>query len=215
MLGTYPAKPLQRGVVLIAALIVLMVVSMLATFSIRNSASTESASGAVRTNNLAAQAAEIGLRFCEDVVTMAYGQTPTLPPSLTTTPTVFVNPSSPMWQSLTFWDAHDALTKGVFAVPGTIVNQSALGSTYQRAPECIIEAVPVQLSTGQAANNSTSFLITARGFGPEVVGVATGANRRPQGSEVWLQSTFELGVSITGGGGGGGGNDGDGGDMIR
>ena len=55
----------QRGVVLIIALVMLVIISLLAVSSMRNSGSTEEVLGNVRTTELATQAAEIALRRCE------------------------------------------------------------------------------------------------------------------------------------------------------
>jgi Tfp pilus assembly protein PilX len=58
----------QRGVVLIIALILLVVISLLAVTSVRNAGSTATVAGNVRTTELATQAAEIALRHCESSV---------------------------------------------------------------------------------------------------------------------------------------------------
>jgi Tfp pilus assembly protein PilX len=83
----------QRGVVLIIALVMLVVISLLTTLSIRSAVSTESVSGNVRTTELASQAAEIALRYCEDAVVtyQASGAGPLVP-------LTFQDP--PRWKSI-------------------------------------------------------------------------------------------------------------------
>ena len=61
-------KQPQRGVVLVIALILLVVISVLAVTGMRNASSSESVLGNVRTTELATQAAEVALRHCESSV---------------------------------------------------------------------------------------------------------------------------------------------------
>lgn len=179
-----PIPRKQRGVVLIISLIMLVILSMLATFSIRNATSSESVSGNVRTTLLATQAAEIALQHCEKWAAQlagsaAHGLTDG-PPQVVGTAT------TPAWQSLATWDGGSAAE--VYAIPLALVNHDAAAPTYARAPECMIEKVSVVNSVGATTDTSTR-VITARGFGPDETGAA---KTRPTGSEVWMQSTVEL-----------------------
>lgn len=174
----------QRGVVLIIALVMLVVISLLTTLSIRSAVSTESVSGNVRTTELASQAAEIALRYCEDAVVQLQAGALTLPSA----PTILAFQDPPRWKSPSgTWDTSPS---DAFIVPSAYVNQAAGTATYKRAPECLVERMPVVTAAGVLSNTST-FVITARGFGPEVP-LATASRSRPQGSEVWMQSTIEL-----------------------
>ena len=47
------------------------------------------------------------------------------------------------------------------------------------------------VTSGGALSTTSTYVITARGFGPEVPAVDA-ARSRPRGSEVWLQSTIEI-----------------------
>lgn len=188
----------QRGVVLIVALIMLVVISLLATFSIRNATSTEAAAGNVRTTQLASQAAEIALRYCEDQLDQIKTASPTATIAvaniITSTQTSAALTKS--GNSLTKWDtaASTSNWNASNAIPTSayiIIPTTALGgtTTFQRSPECMIEAVQV-LNSANVVTTTSTYLITARGFGPEVG--AVDANRsRPTGSEIWLQSTLE------------------------
>lgn len=193
----------QQGVVLIIALIMLAVISILAALNMRNSASTESISGAVRATNLATQAAEIALRYCEDSTREVIGSAtifPSASPTTFTAANVLPYNSPPNWNNLATWDSTSTDT---FVLPTAYINQSGLMATFSRPPECMVEPLPTLVSG--VGSNTTSFVITARGFGPEVA--AAGASRsRPVGAEVWLQSTIELAISTTGGTGGAGGS---------
>jgi type IV pilus assembly protein PilX len=177
----------QRGVVLIIALVMLVVISMLTTLSIRSAVSTESVSGNVRTTELATQAAEIALRYCEQaVVQIRSGGTVTF----TVTPTILAydTVTFPRWKSTTAtWDVTGS---DAFVIPTGYVNQAAGPATYKRRPECLVESMAVVTAAG-ALNTTTTYVITARGFGPEVAAVDA-SRSRPKGTEVWMQSTIEL-----------------------
>ena len=176
----------QQGVVLIIALVMLVVISLLTTLSIRSAVSTESVSGNVRTTELASQAAEIALRYCEDAVFQIAAGAVTLP----STPAVLDYLAPPRWKSPTNWDNNPS---DAYVIPGTYVNQAAGAATYKRAPECMVERMPVSRTVGVITTLSTTstYVVTARGFGPEVA-AANSARSRPQGAEVWMQSTIEL-----------------------
>lgn len=169
----------QRGVVLIIALVMLVIISMLAALSIRNAQSSEGVSGNVRTTQLANEAAEIALRICESAVT-ANAKAGTALPSGMTINSVPVG--TPLGVTTANWDS---TRTGVYVLQDTDVNGAS--TTYNRNPECVIERLQVVSSTG-TLTTTTTYLITARGFGPEV---ADGTGR-PVGTEVFLQSTLEV-----------------------
>lgn len=177
----------EGGVVLVIALVMLVVISLLATYSIRGALSGESVSGNVRTTQMASQAAEIALRYCEDGV-VNFVRNGTATPF-----TIQGASSSPLGVSTTVWDTSRT---GVYALPSSVVNGTV---TYKRMPECIAEQVATVNAGSTGLTYTATFLITARGFGPEVAGCnpaiappASGACSRPDGSEVWLQSTLEV-----------------------
>jgi type IV pilus assembly protein PilX len=187
-----PASSIRRehGVVLIIALVMLVVISLLATFSIRSALSSESVSGNSRTTQMASQAAEIALRLCEDAVVANARSSTALPTGLA----IQAAASTPVGVSTTVWDT--GRSGVVYVVPTTSLNGTV---TYKRMPECIAERIPVVNATNTALTSTTTYLITARGFGPEVAACdstvfppAAGACSRPDGSEVWLQSTLEV-----------------------
>lgn len=181
--GRRQRRGTQRGVVLIIALVMLVVISLLTTLSIRSAISTESVSGNVRTTELASQAAEIALRYCESAVVQINSGTVTF----TVTPTILPYQNPPQWMSSTAtWDISPS---NAFVIPATYVNQATGTATYKRQPECLVERMPV-VTAGVLSNTST-YVITARGFGPEVAAIDA-ARSRPQGSEVWMQSTIEI-----------------------
>lgn len=183
-MGNTPAS--QRGVVLIIALILLIVISLLAVTSMRTAASSEQVASNVRTTELATQAAEVALRHCEasaiKVVKILGGDTTSAEATYSTTLTqsnILWAATATDWQNVaTNWDASS--TTKTFILPSTVLGTA----TYKRPPECMVESLTGVTPVGAAA----AFLITARGFGPEVA-AGTG---RPQGTEIWLQSTIEI-----------------------
>lgn len=190
-------EPAQRGVVLIIALVMLVVISLLATLSMRNATSSESISGNVRTTELATQAAEIALRYCEDAVVQINGGAGTLTPL----PVIQAFASPPLWSAkngsggLTNWDGNTssvAPTGPVLVIPDSSINQAGAGVTFKRPPECMVERMRMA-DTTTTVTVAKTYVITARGFGPEVAADTGGTRPRPQGgSEVWMQSTIEL-----------------------
>jgi type IV pilus assembly protein PilX len=180
----------ERGVVLVIALVMLVVISMLATFSIRNSTSSEAIAGNVRTAQMAQQAAEIALRYCEDTVVDFFRNGTPLPAGfnvhVAATPLASQEPDN--------WDKvlnADPAMRELVLVPEELVTNADMGTTFKRVPECMVETIPTVNTASTALTYSRTFVVTARGFGPEVA-AANAARSRPEGSEVWLQSTLEL-----------------------
>lgn len=190
----------QRGVVLIMALIMLVIISLLTAVTVRNATSSEGISANARQTQLAIQAAEAALRYCEQGVlevlsasTSTYAFNVVVPPSastvtisathfqaaITTTPTSMIASN---WDS-----AAPTVTSSILVLPVSSVNRAGITTTFSRPPECMIE----RLSPSTSTMYSKNFTITARGFGPEVAAANAGRSR-PVGSEVWMQSTLEL-----------------------
>lgn len=157
----------EQGVVLVITLIILLLIALLAASGMRNASSAEQVLGSVRTTVLAREAAEAALRYCEESVQKS-GEVPVLGNGATD------------WTTISKWDG---AASTVFVLPAAVLNQVKLTETYKRMPECMVELVPPTTST---------YVITARGFGPEVKSVVANESRRPDGTEVWLQSHIEL-----------------------
>jgi Tfp pilus assembly protein PilX len=183
--GRHQSHHRQSGVVLAISLIMLVIISLLTVFSMREATSTEAVANNTRVTGLATQAAEIALRYCETaVVQIANGTS-----ALTSVPTIQTYSASPRGQDKTNWDT---TRTGVFTLPLTTVNQTGLSTTYKRAPECVVEKLPL-VDSSNVTQNDIAYLITARGFGPEVSALTgTPSSYRPDGSEVWLQSTIKV-----------------------
>ena len=199
-----PIRPLlrqpvarQTGVVLIVAMIMLIIVSLLAAVAVRNATSSEGINANLRQTQLATQAAESALRYCEDAaintVNEGTGTFAFTSPSgsaianlalthIIAAPTGSNTPTSALPAN---WDT--TTNNGQLILPLATVNLAGISTTFVRAPECMIER-----ARPDAAQSYLSVLtVTSRGFGPEVA-AADSSRSRPVGSEVWLQSTLEL-----------------------
>jgi len=177
----------QRGVVLIIALLLLLVIALLTLNSIRSASSSENVAGNARTTELATQAADLALRHCEASLLSLMGGV--IPYATTFVPAnILPATQPPKWQDMSTQSGWDSSTAPVFVLPLALVNQPGMTfDTYRRAPECMVETVSADTTA-----NSVFYVVTARGFGPEVPALIGGARIRPEGSEVWLQSNIEL-----------------------
>ena len=185
-------QPVQGGVALVIVLIFLVVISLLAATSMRNATSSESVLGNVRTTEMASQAAEIALRHCEasvlDQMSVAAGGTSSYQSSFKSS-NILPASNPPQWQNMSNWDSASGLP---YVLPLSLVNQIGIHfAAYKRPPECMVEPVPILLAGQSVLSTTTTFVVTARGFGPEVA-AADASRSHPIGSEVWLQSHIEL-----------------------
>lgn len=177
-------KKRQHGVLLVVVLIMLAVLSILASVSIRGASSSEQVANQARLKNLAQQAAEAALRFCEtQVQANAIDNTKGFAPQAAPVGAPLVY----SWQTMGNWDDIDSATNPFVATGNLkVVNFTASGDTgsatyFKRSPECMSQYMTVA--------NTKLFVTTARGFGPDV-GAKDG--KAPIGTEVWLQSVVTL-----------------------
>lgn len=171
----------QRGATLAPLLVLLVLMSLLGAAGLRQAVSTEHISHAARAAELAAQAAEIGLRHCEALVLAGDAPAAQTPPR---------------WPDPKAWDRQSL---GARTVPLHLLHPPESPPDYHRAPECLAERTsaapePTTASASTTATVTTAtFTITARGFGPEVP--AQPLQGAPAGTEVWLQSQLVLAES--------------------
>lgn len=164
------------------ALIMLVVLSLVATVSIKSSLSGEVSTNNSRTYNLAMQAAEAGLRHCEKLA-QNFLKSPQVSPNhdLQAAPAVG---SAYNWENVAAnWDHTNFTTLNGVVLAATDINDSSTQGLYKRFPECMIQYLQAP------AGGVHRFVVTARGFGPEVAALSGSARPKPEGSEVWLQST--------------------------
>jgi type IV pilus assembly protein PilX len=168
----------QSGIVLVTALVMLILVSLVATVAIRRATSGEQVSKGMRTQTVAFQAAETALRYCEDQIISNGASGPVPAP-------VPLDGSAPaLWKTRSNW----ALSAGKAIAVGTSVANSADSAARQLPigvlPRCMAES----LRLSNEGQDLEGFLITAVGFSPDYRSTAAGMPET--GSEVWLQSTI-------------------------
>lgn len=182
----------QRGVVLVVSLILIVILSLLGTFAIRNAGQSERSINGVRSVEVAREAAETALRFCEQVAIYdgdgkaysEYGQTNVQTQIISdTTITGELDPNA-AWRNPETWKGG-----GPIQVPATYTTKYSGGSaatdvtSVANKPLCVIQKI----------NNPTTklqgYLITARGFANNASFDST-TGRAKQGAEAWLQSVL-------------------------
>lgn len=173
------AKPsAQRGIVLILALILLVVISTTAVLAVKGSMSGEQVSNNLRTSSVATQSAESALRYCETQV-MTIGTSIIIK---TDTP-VDSNNVPNLWATKANWTSANANT-----VTAVIANSSdSAGRQMSRLPICMVEDYPIPPVGGPSGGAPRqSYLVTARGFSQDYQTNSSG--QVISGSEVWMQS---------------------------
>lgn len=171
----------QNGIVLPLTLILLVILSILGIMAMRNATVGSQTMNGVRSYTMAEMAAEVGLRYCEEVVKEQ--AVPSVPPKYTTeiakiatVPVVSANDvtTAAVWRLAANWGATGANR--------IVVNSAtAVGNKFKYPPQCMIQKITN--SSGDA------FLITARGIGNDAeYDLATGKVK--SGSEIWVQSVL-------------------------
>lgn len=180
-----PAK--QRGVALVIALILLIVITIGSVVAMRSALFSDMVSKNMRAQNLAMQSAEMALRYCEQQVANN---------------SIVLNVfelNDPMvtneWQTMANWlPANGRVNTVPAAYLGTTID-------YETPPQCIVrrlsyleaygsEALPADATKPEDRGMSPDYLfffrVTARGFSPDFQRDASGNSI--SGAEVWLQS---------------------------
>lgn len=157
----------------------------------RESASPVPAEPPRPTEQAAIEAAEIALRHCESAVDvhLRSGGTEPLPEGMR----ILEAESRPRGEDPANWDGNPH--GYVFVLPLEVVNHPSMNDAlprvaFQRPPECMVERVATHAGEPLPAPGAITFLITARGFGPDVQDDPT--RGRPTGTEVWLQAVVDI-----------------------
>ncbi|GLS12621.1 pilus assembly PilX family protein [Hydrogenophaga electricum] len=175
-----------QGIVLPIALIMLVIISFAGLMAARNSASYEQFSNNMRTNQVARQAAEAALRYCEraaidkaestgdSTYSEAVAKVYTADPVLT-------NIDQGIWNSKSNWGSTGA---NLITVNLAYTNDVKSASQIKdgNKPTCIIESL-----------SDDRYLVTSRGLSNDA-SVTDGT--LTAGSEVWLQSILVPGAPI-------------------
>jgi hypothetical protein len=169
----------QGGIILIICLIFLAIISITAAVTVRSATSSEAVANSSRTQALAMQAAEAALLFCERQV-KAFAANPSDGMEPVAAP--LGAGAQYRWEQLTFWDG-TGTDLNVTVVPFADSASTGAARYFRRSPECMAQYA--------SAGSTTTSVITARGFGPDVA-QADVARSAPKGAEVWLQSILTL-----------------------
>jgi type IV pilus assembly protein PilX len=175
----------QKGFILAIAMIFLLILTVLAITSIKRATVDEKVSGNLRAQNLAFQAAESALRFCQKNLELS-GPGGTLPLTPGTTETLnhipiliypnnvapAITPPAPIvWTDLANWTNVNAVRLPANTIPNVAIQ-----------PQCMIEEWPMKDLLKPKIY--TAYVITARGVGATANAV------------VWLQETLRVGTAI-------------------
>lgn len=156
-----------RGVALIVVLILLTVISLVSSATLRAALSAEQITLNVRLENLAREAAHIGLRHCEEDLLQA-------------TPTLVVHPAplpheAELWTQWHSWHGNHALAH---TVPANAMSSADSAYVPSSLPQCLLETHPA---------HPELITVTARGFSPDHQADSSG--HTTQGASAWVQST--------------------------
>lgn len=182
----------ERGVVLVITLILIVILSLLGTVAIRNATQTERSINGVRTSQVAQEAAETALRFCEQIALFSeegkpYGEygTTGLTEKVITTTITSEQDTNAAWRTATNW-----IGSNVIVVPDHYYKKykSAALDTDATAltvpPRCMIQKI--QSSTTPPLKG---YLITARGFANNAK-FEDSTGKITFGAESWMQSVL-------------------------
>lgn len=157
----------QSGLVLPLVLIFLVIMMLLGTAVIRNVSLEEKMAGNMRNRNLAFQAAEQALRFCERSVQL----------NNVVADNITIRPEGPFTTGPNagkeYWDVDSSWGALGTEVPRSGSEVSANAAQLQQRPQCIVElmtavVLPVTTTSGEqvaTGNKKYQFRITARGIG--------------------------------------------------
>lgn len=182
----------ERGVVLVITLILIVILSLLGTFAIRNATQSERSINGIRSAEVAREAAETALRFCEQVAIFdgdgkdytEYSTTGLRGKIITTTIGSEADTAA-AWRTSSNWTGSNAIS-----VPSAYYKKSTGGTAdtdalqLTTAPRCLIQKIETT-----STPKLTGYLITARGFANNAA-FDTSTGKSTQGAESWMQSVL-------------------------
>lgn len=164
----------QRGVTLIVALVMLVIIGLTSAAVMRGAMSADTIANNSRLQTLAQQTAQIALRYCESQLEVPVG-----PRAITVRDTAATE-AQQAWLQFNNWHGAGAIAADV---PASLLASTDSSFTPGKTPQCLAEGSPL---------GANVFIVTARGFSPGYQENAAG--RAVTGSVVWLQSTVRLGT---------------------
>lgn len=148
--------------VLLVVLIMLVVIGLVSAAAMRGALTSDQISNNARLENIAKQAAQIALRYCENGLTN--GTIPAQPSA-----------ADGVWSVYSNWSGGPI--KATTVPEDFMKNSNSDGSLPKNLPQCLAE---------NSSFDANVKIVTARGFGPDY-DTATSS-----GAVVWLQSVVKL-----------------------
>ena len=164
----------QRGVTLIIALIMLVVIGLASAAVMRGSLTSDTMANNARVQMLASQAAQLALRFCETQVE----RKPADWVSGFSIQAATAVGAAHNWESYTNWESGGK----AMTVPSSVMASAKSTFTPSTLPQCLAEY-------SNDVTGAKAVIVTARGFSPDY---AETSGRQTAGSVVWLQSTLSI-----------------------
>lgn len=161
----------ERGVALMVALVMLVIIGIASVSIMRGALSSDLIANNTRVQTLAMQAAQIGLRYCEDE---AVKHAKTLP----TVVHVLDDSGDRAWETLGNWGDADKVNE----VPSEYMSSDNSTFVPGTSPQCMVQQ--------KNLSGQTIYEVTARGFSPDYAADEDGSTA--SGSVVWLQSMLRL-----------------------
>ena len=181
----------ERGVVLVITLILIVILSLLGTFAIRNATQSERSINGIRSAEVAREAAETALRFCEQIAIFdgdgkdytEYGTTG-LRGRIIATAIGSESDSAAAWRAEANWKNGS----NVIEVPAAYYKKDTGGTApLTNPPLCLIQKIETT-----STPKLSGYLITARGFANNAKYTST-TGKSAQGAESWMQSVLTRG----------------------
>jgi len=170
-------KRAHRGVTMIVAMVMLVVIGLMSVSVMRNSLNADLIANNVRDQILAEQAAHIALRYCEKQAKITANVL--TPVDNDANP---LTPPPPLWATFANWKDGDAAYK-VTKVPVDVLKSSDSSFWPTKRPECLPENSVMNNGKGTPIK-----IVTARGFSADYT--EDSAGRTKTGSVVWLQAVI-------------------------
>lgn len=158
----------QQGITLLVVMVMLVVIGLVSVSAMRRAANADLVANNSRLEQLAKQAAEAGLRYCEAQL---------IDPAKTLVVQA-ANPTAPAWNTFSNWQSGGKAT----TIPEAYIKSTDTANALPRQlPQCMAEYSPL-------GNNV--IIVTARGFSPDYTAKKNGETQ--SGSVIWLQSIVSL-----------------------
>jgi len=157
----------QRGVTLIIAMIMLVVIGIMSVAIMRHSTNADQVTTNTRLQTQANQAAQMALLYCESQINLGSGADPE---------PITPAPTEPAWADKKNW-----VTPGV-GHAHTLAREEVSGGAAN------FPAVPPQCISEASKAGPGLYTVTARGFSPDYREDST-SHTTISGSVIWLQST--------------------------